>query len=122
MGTHARDNSFCGTQQHPAGVPAPCCPRPEFCEILFEIWGGRACARNFAQFGGSKLAKCGKVTDFAHYFGFDVDEVYLLQRKCTVQLAGLLHTRSPLTSLLALVVKQEAPSIYYLFTLPLPTV
>ena len=56
------------------------------------------------------------MTDFAHYFGFDVDEVYLLQRKCTVQLAGLLHTRSPLTSLLALVVrvflKQEAPSIY----------
>ena len=24
-------------------------------------------------------AKCGKVTNFAHYFGFDVDEVYLLQ-------------------------------------------
>ena len=40
-------------------------------------------------------AKCGKVTNFAHYFGFDVDKVYLLQRKCTVQLttvAELLHT------------------------------
>ena len=32
------------------------------------------------------------MTNFAHYFGFDVDEVYLLQRKCTVQLAGLITT------------------------------
>ena len=65
-------------------------------------------------------AKCGKVTNFAHYFGFDVDEVYLLTTdemyRTTSRITSLLHTRSPLTSLLALVVrvflKQEAPSIY----------
>ena len=92
-------------------------PQARISRIFIRNLGGSGLRSKFRTIWGVE-AKCGKVTNFAHYFGFDVDEVYLLmvQRKCTVQLAGLLHIRSPLTSLLALVVrvflKQEAPSIY----------